>query len=207
MRWRVATAVHISATPDLEAAEPAIDRSLQRLQDRLNTLPPTELLAVVEAATRALTTLDGQLPAIITALTGGRSFTTEERAEAELEILRRSFARRRELLAGALTASQVAALLGTSRQTPHDRLASGTLLAVMDRGAYRFPRWQFDTNGEDGVVRGLPAVIRALDVSPFAKVAWLARANPMLDGQMPLAALKAGQVERVVALARAVGPA
>src|SRR4051812_10526818 len=46
---------------------------------------------------------------------------------------------RRELLAGTKTASEVAALLGTSRQTPHDRLESGTLIAVYDRGAWRFP--------------------------------------------------------------------
>lgn len=117
----------------------------------------------------------------------------------------RSFARRRELLAGALTASQVAKLLKTSRQTPHDRLTAGTLLAVMDQGAWRFPSWQFDPDGENGVVPGLPAVIRALRVSPIAKVIWLTRPNPALDGETPLACLKAGQTERVVALAHAVG--
>jgi hypothetical protein len=200
-------AVTISATPELEATNPSADQTLRRFQDRLNALPPYELVAVVEAATRALLPFEDQTPAVVATLMGGRRFAADERAEAEVDMLRRSFARRRELLADALSASAVASLLGTSRQTPHDRLTSGTLLAVMDRGAYRFPHWQFDPNGEDGVVTGLPAVIRALDVSPLAKAAWLTRANPMLDGRTPLACLKAGQTERVVALARGVGVA
>lgn len=201
----MATAVKISATPDIERREPAIGHTLRRFQDRLNDLPPHELVAVVQAATRALAPSEEQPPTIVTVLTGGRRFSAEERAEAEVGLLRRSFARRRALLADALSTAQVAALLGTSRQTPHDRTASGSLLAVLDRGTYRFPRWQFDASGEDGVVNGLPAVIGALDVSPMAKVSWLTSANPMLDGQTPLAELKAGHMERVVALARAVG--
>lgn len=204
-RRHVASAVKISATSDLEATDPSIDRTLQRFQDRLNALPPHELVAVVEAATRALSPFEEPTPAVVTTLMGGRRLSAEERAEAEVDLLRRSFARRRELLADALTASGVAALLGTSRQTPHDRMTSGTLLAVLDRGAYRFPRWQFDPNGEDGIVRGLPEVLRALDASPLAKLAWLTRGTPMLDGRTPLVCLKAGQVKRVVALARAVG--
>ena len=51
---------------------------------------------------------------------------------------------------------------------------------------------------------GLPAVIRALDVSPLAKGSWLTRSNPMLDGGTPLARLDAGESDRVVALALAV---
>jgi hypothetical protein len=199
------TGVVISATPELEASEPALHDTLQRFEDRLNALQPEEMEAVLEAATRALSRDEKPEPAIITALTGGRQFTPAERVEGEINVLMRSFARRRELLAGAMTASQVAKLLGTSRQTPHDRLASGTLLAVMDQGAWRFPIWQFDPDGDNGVIAGLPEVLRALDVSPLAKVGWLTRPNPILDGDTPLSRIKAGQVERVVTLARAVG--
>ncbi|MDI3340781.1 MAG: DUF2384 domain-containing protein [Sphaerobacter sp.] len=195
----------IAATPELAETAPTIRDPLRRFKERLNALQPAEMEAVLEAATRALSPVEEPVPAVIDALTGGRRFTAAERAEAEIDVLMRSFARRRELLAGALTASQVARLLGTSRQTSHDRLAAGTLLAVMDQGAWRFPVWQFDPEGENGVVPGLPAVIRALRVSPLAKISWLTRPNPILDGETPLACLKAGQVERVVALARAVG--
>src|SRR5947209_1960765 len=59
---------------------------------------------------------------VIHALTGGREYTPEEALLLELEAQRRAFARRRELLRGALTSTQVAQLLGTKRQTPHDRL-------------------------------------------------------------------------------------
>jgi hypothetical protein len=208
LTWKeryVAAAVVITATPELEAHEPMLHETLRRLEERLNTLQADELEAVLDAAARALEPHAEAVPEVVMALSNGRRFDTAERVELEIDALMRSFAYRHKLLDGALTASQVATLLQTSRQTPHDRLASGTLLAAMDQGAFRFPTWQFDPDGENGVVNGLPTVIRALDVSPIAKMSWLTRANPMLDGETPLSCLKAGQVERVAALAHAVG--
>src|SRR5690606_29048012 len=123
----------IAATPELEATEPRIHDALRRFEDRLNALQPAEMEAVIEAATRALSPAEEPVPPIVEALSGGRRPTAAERVEAlsggrrptaaerveaEIDVLMRSFARRRELLAGALTASQVARLLGTSRQTP-----------------------------------------------------------------------------------------
>lgn len=201
----MAAAVEISATPELEARDPSIQSALRRFEDRLNALRTDELEAVVEAATRALEQDEQTVPAVVVAIGSEPRFDAAKRIALEIDVLMRSFAFRRELLAGALTASQVAKLLHTSRQTPHDRLASGTLLAALDQGAFRFPIWQFDPDGENGIVTGLPDVIRALHVSPIAKISWLTRINPMLDGETPLSCLKAGQVERVVALARAVG--
>jgi hypothetical protein len=198
-------AVEVSATPELEAIAPSIDAVLRHFQDRLNSLSPDEVVAVLEGAARALDEISEPVPPAVTALMAGRTWTVAERMAARFDVLARSFTRRRELLADSLTSSQVAQLLGTSRQTPHDRVESGTLLAVMDRGALRFPIWQFDPDGEGGVVAGLPAVLRALEVSPMAKVSWLTRPNYMLDGETPLACLKSGDVERVVGLARAVG--
>jgi excisionase family DNA binding protein len=198
-------AVEISASPELEALRPAIDLTLRRLQDRLNSLPADEVIEIVEAVTLALAPREEPTPSVVATLAGGRQWSPAQRAEAEVEVLTRTFARRRMLLDGALTTSQVARLLGTSRQTPHDRVESGTLLAVMDRGALRFPPWQFDPEGPDGVIEGLPAVIRALDVSPMAKIAWLTRPNQMLDGATPLDRIRAGEVDRVLSLARSVG--
>lgn len=198
-------ALTISATSELEAVEPTIGQTLASLQNRLNALPVAEMVAVVEGVTRALAPESTQMSTVVAALVGEQRFSSEERMEAAVDVLRRSFERRRELLDGTLSTSQVAALLGTSRQTPHDRVESGSLLAAMDRGALRFPPWQFDPDGEDGVVPGLPAVIRALDVSPMAKISWLTRANPMLDGATPLTRLKAGDMEDVLPLALGVG--
>ena len=184
----------------LEQALSALARQLHELE-----LPVGEASVLVDMVTDSLTLSEESPPPAVLTLTGGRHWTAQERAGGELDLLQRSFRRRRELLAGALSTSQVAALLGTSRQTPHDRVAGGSLLAVRDRGGLRFPPWQFDPEGDDGVVPGLPETIRSLDVSPLAKMSWLTTPNPMLDGEVPLASLKAGHVERVVALARTVG--
>lgn len=135
----------------------------------------------------------------------GHTYSRQETLELELESLFRYFERRRQLLWGALSATEVAKLLGTSRQTPHDRMKSQTLLGVLDRGAYRFPPWQFDPEGPDGVIDGLPEVLRVLDVSDFAKLNWLMRPNPFLDGLNPVQALKQGLKQRVIQEAMAVG--
>lgn len=198
-------AIEVSATAEMEALQPSIDDVLRHLQDRLNTLSPDEVVEVLAGAARALDIIDEPVPAAVAKLMDGRTYSAAERVSAEVEVLARSFARRRELLAASLTATQVARLLGTSRQTPHDRVEAGALLAVMDRGALRFPVWQFDPGGEGGVIAGLPGVIRALDVSQMAKVSWLTRPNSMLDGATPIARLKAGEIDRVARLARAVG--
>src|SRR4051812_22337543 len=183
---------------------PKIVAAAKRFETRLNELTvdeQAELLSRISAALEETVPMNGHAE-LVDVLTSGRRYSAEERAALESAVLTRSFARRRELLAGTKTASEVAALLGTSRQTPHDRLESGTLIAVYDNGAWRFPVWQFDPEGPDGVIAGLPAVIRALNVPPMAKVSWLTRPSPYLDGTTPLDLLKRGEVERVVALAK-----
>ena len=143
--------------------------------------------------------------ALIQRLAQGRTYTPAEVAALELAVSRNAFAKRQELLAGSLTAPQVAKLLGTTRQTPHDRAGKGTLLAVMDHGQLRFPLWQFDPNGPNGVVSGLPDVLRALDVSPLARISWMTLPNPYLEKRTPLQALKDGDKDRVIDQALAVG--
>jgi len=140
-------------------------------------------------------------------LAGGRMYSEEEEAALEAEALIRSFRLRQKLLEGTLTAPQVAEILGTTRQTPHDRVKSGTLLAVLDNGVLRFPAWQFDPEGPDRVLPGLPRVLRALDanMSPLAKINWFVRPNPYLEGRAPLIALKDGDADRVVDVARSMG--
>lgn len=135
----------------------------------------------------------------------GRSFSQEEKSELELKSLFNYFRRRRQLVEGALTTSQVAELLGTSRQTPHDRVKAQTLLGLLDNGVLRFPTWQFDPEGPDGVVDGLPEILKMLQVSDFAKLNWLVRPQPFLDGLTPIQALKQGYKERVIQEAAGAG--
>jgi hypothetical protein len=137
-------------------------------------------------------------------LTDGREYSDRDRAELEAAANARFFQWRQELFKDSLSAPEVARLLGTCRQTPHDRVRARTLLAERDRGALRFPRWQFDANGPDGVLAGLSGVLKALDVSPLAKMSWFTRPNPYLEGRTPVEALKAGEVERLISLARGV---
>ena len=109
------------------------------------------------------------------------------------------FETRRDLLIDALTAPQVAELLGVSRQTPLNRARDNTLVAVLDRGAYRFPVWQFDPQGEDGVLPGLSSVLDALEPQqPLAKLVWLRRPNPTLEGREPVDLLRDRELEPVM---------
>ncbi len=135
----------------------------------------------------------------------GRQFSEDVRLQLKLSTLKRYLKHKRQLLEGALTTSQVALLLNTSRQTPHDRLKSGSSIALFDNGAWRFPAWQFDPQGPDGAIAGLPEVLQALNVPTFSKLSWLSRPNSFLEKLTPIAALKQGQKERVINAALSVG--
>ena len=180
-------------------------RTVQTMQALLDHLPSEDVERVCSRIEVILQQAGSQQDAIIAQMTGGRTVGVPEQVAFELGNLERQFRLRGELLAGALSASEVARLLGTTRQTPHDRVAAGTLLAVRDQGALRFPVWQFDPQGPHGVVTGLADVLRALHVSPMSQTSWLTRPNPHLDGGTPLAALRRGEAVRVMRLAQSVG--
>ena len=113
---------------------------------------------------------------------------------------------RRELLQQCIGTTEVVSLLGLgNRQTPLERIRSGTLFAIRDQGKRRYPLWQFDPDEPDGVIAGLPDVLAALPMADLIKARWLQRPQALLDGQTPLQLLREGQVDRVLAEARAVG--
>jgi hypothetical protein len=143
-------------------------------------------------------------PNAVQPATDKRVGSSEEHALAELESLFDLFVARRRLLEDTLTAPQVADILGISRQAAASRAESGSLLAVLDRGAYRFPRWQFDPRGPDGVIPGLPEILHALEPqAAFSKLVFLTRPNKTLDEYEPVELLRRGERERVLAAARA----
>lgn len=185
----------------------ATARTVEALQHLLDHSSPEDMELVSNRIERALGSpeVPEEQREFVADLTGSREYDRQERSALEMSTLARSFSRRRELLERALTASQVADMLDTTRQTPHDRVKSGTLLAILDRGIWRFPAWQFDPEGPDGVVGGLPAVLRALHVSPLAKASWLVRPNRYLEGLTPLEALREGQIEAVKSEAETIG--
>ena len=137
----------------------AVERAVAAMQALVDRLSPAEVERVCGRIDDALRdALPAEPDPVVAELTGGAEHGDEERVTLDLANLRRTFQLRRELLNGALNAPEVAELLGTSRQTPHDRAAARSLLAIRDNGALRFPRWQFDAAGPDAVVPGLPAV-------------------------------------------------
>jgi hypothetical protein len=183
-----------------------LDPQTTEYLEPFKALTPAEQKIVTQALKQVTSAeaIDSDANTLANAITG-KSFSRQERIQLELETLSKHFQHRRQLLDSSFTATQVAQLLGTSRQTPHDRVSSQTLLAIKENGKLCFPSWQFDPTGPDGVIDGLPAVLKALEISDYTKLNWLTRVNPYLDSQTPIQALKVGQKERVLAEASAVG--
>ncbi|WP_243902363.1 hypothetical protein [Aetokthonos hydrillicola] len=147
-----------------------------------------------------------QVETELAAKLGVEPIDDQERRELENSAFKNFFEWRQELLRNSLTASEVAKLLNTkSRQTPHDRLKKNSLVAIQDNGVWKFPCWQFDPKGPDGVVAGLPDVLKALDVPNFSKISWLTQPNRAFNGLSPLQALKNNQKDEVLNEAKSVG--
>jgi len=75
-------------------------------------------------------------------------------------------------------------------------------------GEWRFPAWQFDPAGSDGLVPGFSDALRALQIpSELARIAWFVSKSASLGGVTRLDSLKAGAIDEVLAEARAASPA
>lgn len=200
------------STKDHETAErqeQALKRTAEAFQALFDRFSPEELEQIAVGVQEAIgtTNQETERQRFVRAFAGAREYHAEERVTLRLETLVRAFARRADLLKDSLTAPEIAKLLGVSRQTPHDRVESGTLLAVLDKGALRFPPWQLDPNGPDGVVERFPEVNRALDgLSALARINWFVRQNPYLEGRRPIDALRQGDATRVLDVALSAGP-
>lgn len=119
----------------------------------------------------------------------------------ELENLKLLNQRRQDLLKDSLTSTQVADLMGWQHhKTASDRLKANTLIGVKDRGVYKFPLWQFDPEGEDGIVDGLPELLSRLNISNFRKINWLNQPMAAFDDLTPIEVLRKGNPEDVADL-------
>jgi hypothetical protein len=166
---------------------------------------PTDLRRAVVDALHVRLDIPAPNDPIIATLEPGWSCTPEQAAEIRLATLTRQFTQRRRLLQNTISSTQVARLLGTTRQTPIDRLRQGTLLALRDGGSWRYPLWQFDPAGPDGVVDGLIDVLRELEPNPFAQAAWLLEPQDQLGGDAPITALRRGHTQRTLTVAAQIG--
>ena len=135
-----------------------------------------------------------------------REITPQELWCLEFANLLKLYRLRRRLLEGAIDMQQVMDLLNLdSQEQVTERIKNCTLLAVEDLGVDKFPLWQFDPEGEFGVIDGLPEVLAALEVSPFIKLNWLTKVHLAFEGRTPLDMLRLGYLSDVVIEARAVG--
>jgi hypothetical protein len=128
-------------------------------------------------------------------------------ADPFIEAMARGAGIKRDLLAsggGGLTASQVAAALGITRQAVEKRRGRRGLLAVPNgSGDYLYPACQFTQNG---VIPGLQDVLRAFQIrSPWTQLSALLAPSPALSGVTILEALKSGEVTRAAAIAGSLG--
>jgi hypothetical protein len=201
-------ALLIAGSPSEVATESKEDaaRRLAELDGKLtHVLEKTELDALVSVTNSVFDALEKGSPAPDSPISGRPTPTAQEVAAAQRANLLRGFALRRQVLKGALTAAEVADLLGAaSRQTPHDRAHAGTLLAIRDGGKLRFPIWQFDPEGPDGVLGGLAEAIAELPrQSPLGRIVWFITPKLRLQNRAPLELLRRGDVDPVIAEARA----
>ena len=141
----------------------------------------------------------------------GKDYSEGNLAVLELANLKRYYQRRHELLANSITTPEVAKLIGCQAiTTVHDRRKAGTLLGLKDNGIYKFPLWQFDPEGDDGVIDRLPELLKTLQISDFAKLNWLSKPLRAFEGRTPVEVLKSGNdrdVEELLVEARGVGVA
>jgi len=128
-------------------------------------------------------------------------------ADPFVEAMARGAAIKRDLLTsggGGLTSSQVASALSITRQAVDKRRGRRALLAVPNgSGEYVYPACQFTS---DGVVPGLEEVLRAFRIqNPWTQLSVLLAPAPALGGKTILDALKSGDAERAITLARSFG--
>jgi hypothetical protein len=108
---------------------------------------------------------------------------------------------------GSLSSEEVARLLHISKTAVLKRLEAGRLLAWREERlqAARFPRWQFDEQGQ--VLAGLPEVLDCLNqdqgLDAWGKILFFLQSKSGLGGKRPLDLLRKGKVREVRLAAQA----
>ncbi len=108
---------------------------------------------------------------------------------------------------GAVSVAEMAATLGVTIDAVRTMIRAGELLAVRVHGEVVLPRIQLDIiNSRTVALRGIPDVVAAaaaMAVDGWHALQWLVLPSQALHGRVPIAALRAGDVEAVTAAALA----
>lgn len=156
----------------------------------------------MEAALRASTDV-GTLAYVASELAGSSAVAEldptaallAEGAKVKQELLERA--------GGAVGVSDVARILGITRQAVDKRRRAHRLIAVSHGHDHAYPAAQFV---DGGLVPGLDKALAAMPVAdPWMRLEWLVTEDDELDGASPLDALKAGRIGDVVANAAGHG--
>lgn len=91
----------------------------------------------------------------------------------------RSAARFAALLADSSDVSEVAAQLAVTPARIRQRASERSLYALREADELRFPRWQFDINGQP--IRGLARVVAALPADLHPVASWRFLTEPIAD--------------------------
>lgn len=104
----------------------------------------------------------------------------------------------------ALTSSEVAAVLGISRQAVDNRRKNNSLLGLsLGSRGYRYPAWQF-TNGS--VLTGWTEVLSNMEhLDDWSKLIFMLTGDIRLGDKTPLECLKNAQTDEVISAAKAYG--
>ncbi len=112
---------------------------------------------------------------------------------------------RARLLRESVSAAEAGRLTGRSRQAVERQRRDGRILALRVGRQWRYPAWQFDTDGPGGLIPCLSEAVALLFRSPAGAAAWLTVPRPELDGDTPLSRLKRRDAEPVLRLAEQLG--
>ena len=104
----------------------------------------------------------------------------------------------------ALTSSEVAAILGISRQAVDNRRKNNNLLGLsLGNRGYRYPVWQF-SNGS--VLTGWSEVLSNMEhLDDWSKLIFMLTGDIRLGSKTPLECLENAQILEVISAARAYG--
>ncbi len=131
-----------------------------------------------------------------------------EKNDPLLEAKLKGVQHKRELLnyqgKKALNSSEVAALLGITRQAIDNRRKNQSLLGLsLGNRGYRYPAWQF-SNGS--LLTGWSEVLSNMEhLDDWSKLIFMLTGDIRLDNKIPLECLRNAQIDEVVSAARAYG--
>ena len=101
---------------------------------------------------------------------------------------------------GVVSGRELAQAIGITRQAVDKRRLAGKLIGIdLGKRGYAYPVWQIGLHGIDDVLAELA------ECDPWTQALFMLSANPWLNGETPLATLRRGELDDVLAAARLYG--